>query len=43
MLEEDFSNPEYVASLPAATYYNEFPEDEKGAWGPNHPDIFQQQ
>ena len=40
---EDFMNPEYEAVLPAAAYYNEFPEDEKGDWDANHHDIFQQQ
>jgi hypothetical protein len=40
ILTEAFLNEEYIVSPPAAEYYDEFPEEEKGSWDPNDPAIF---
>lgn len=41
ILTEAFSNIDYVVSPPSACYYDDFPEEEKGSWDPNHHDIFE--
>ena len=41
ILGDKFSNSEYVVDLPPSSYYDEFPEEEKGAWDPNSPSIFE--
>ena len=43
ILEECFSNSDYVVTPPSDIYYNDFPEDEVGTWDPNHPSIFEQE
>lgn len=43
MFEElltQFMDPTYVAKQPVPVYYDEFPEEEKSKWDPNHMDIF---
>ena len=41
VLEDSFSNTEYVVTPPNEIYYNEFPDDEKGGWDPNHVSVFE--
>lgn len=38
---EDFSDIGYHARTPAAEYHDQFPEDEKSNWDPNHISIFE--
>lgn len=42
-LEKCFMNEDYEANPPAAVYHNEFAEEDKAGWDPNHPAIFQQE
>jgi hypothetical protein len=41
ILQECFSNADYVATPPSEMYLNDFPIDEVGAWDPNHPSTFE--
>jgi hypothetical protein len=41
ILTECFLNPSYQVMPPPSKYYDEFPEDEKGNWGPNSPFVFE--
>ena len=41
VLEDSFSNTEYVMTPPNDIYYNEFPDDEKGGWDPKHVSVFE--
>jgi hypothetical protein len=41
VLSECFTNAEYVAAPPSPQYYDDFPEDDKSKWDPNHPSIFE--
>jgi hypothetical protein len=43
ILAECFAKEDYVVPLPAAQYYDEFPEGEKTKWEPNSPSIFEYQ
>jgi hypothetical protein len=41
ILTECFLNPEYQVQPPNSVYFDEFPEDDKAGWDPNHPSIFE--
>ena len=43
IVEEDFLDPTCVVLPPAEAHYDSFPEEEKGAWDPNHPSTFEHQ
>jgi hypothetical protein len=42
ILLEAFMNIDYCVSPPLESYFDEFPEDEKAGWDPNHHSIFEQ-